>query len=138
MAVFRTLGQNVVQKGFFRASKKFEQIAKDFYLDNFEREGYNMNGFVKWKPLTKMTESIRKKRGFPYPQFKILQNTGRLKRGIKVKATTQGINIYNTVRYAQEQNDVRPFIYESQYLLDQYKKLIGDSITTELNNIRWL
>lgn len=138
MAVFRTLSSNIVGRALYKASKNFTPIAEKFYLDNFEKEGYNINGFVKWKPLTEMTKSIRTKKGFPYPQYKILQNTGRLKRGIKVKPTTKGINIFNNVSYASEQNQERPFIYESQILEQKFVDFIGQTITTELNNIRWL
>ena len=138
MAVFRTLGSSIVKKGLYKASRNFVPIAQKFYLDNFEKEGYNINGFVRWKELTEMTKSIRKKKGFPYPQYKILQNTGRLKRGIKVRATTQGISIFNNVSYAQEQNDIRPFIYESAELQQKFADYIGQTITNELNNIRWL
>lgn len=138
MAVFRTLGSSIVKKGLYSASKKFIPIAEKFYRDNFENEGWKPSGFIKWKPLTEMTKSIRKKKGFPYPQYKMLQNTGRLKRGIKVRATTQGINIFNNVSYAQEQNDIRPFIYQSEELQQKFADFIGETITTELNNIRWL
>lgn len=122
----------------YKATKSFTPMAEKFYLENYDKEGYYTDRFIKWKDLTDFTKKKRDAMGFPYPQYKILVNRGKLRRGIKVKATTKGLNVFNNVSYASEQNDVRPFIYESDKLIEDYVKHLEKELTIELNNIRWL
>jgi len=144
MAVFRTLEANFdwgkkVKGAIYKASKSFVPIAQKWYLDKYDREGYMPgNNFINWKDLTNATLKMRAKKGFPYPQYKKLVNSGKLRRNLKVVATTKGINIFNNTDYADEQNDIRPFIYESEQLTQQFANHLANNIASELNNMRWL
>lgn len=138
MAVYKSIVTNLISRSIYKASKKFVPIASKFYLENFDKQGYNINGFVKWADLTDLTKRLRASKGFPYPQFNILVNTGRLRRGIKVNATTKGLNIFNNVSYADELNDYRPFIYASDVLINKYVSEIEKTIVNDLNSIKWI
>ena len=138
MARYRSIGTGFMNRAIYRATKLFAPMAEKFYIENFDKEGYYNNRFIRWKDLSEFTKTLRAKNGFPYPQYKILVNKGKLKRGIKVKATTKGLNVFNNVSYASEQNDVRPFIYESDKLIEDYVKHLEKELTVELNAIKWL
>lgn len=128
----------LINSSIARASKLFATIAKNFYLQNYDLEGYNINGFVRWAELTDFTKTIRAKKGYPYPQYKILVNSGKLRSGLQVVPNKSGITIVDNVSYASEQNDTRPFIYVSDVLNNKYVTILENQIVNDLNNMKWI
>ena len=126
-----------MNKWIFEATKSFIPKAEKFYGDRFDREGWQPNTFKKWKPLAKSTLKIRKSEGYPYPQYPMLNKTGRLKRSIKYKASNRGLSIFTTLKYAWYNNRTRPFIYRSGLLTIQYNKHLNDYIADKLNNMKF-
>jgi len=139
MAVFTSYKiEGLIGRITFKVSKKLQPIVDDFYKDAFAKEGsYFAGGFVKWKDLAESTLAIRQKNGYPYPEYPMLVNTGKLLEGFRIIPTTKGLNIVNNVSYAAEQNKVRPFIYPSPQLMTLLTQEIQNGAVEEiLNNIR--
>lgn len=126
-----------MNKWIYEGSKSFIPVAEKFYGDRFDREGWQPNTFKKWKPLTKSTLKARKSKGFPYPQYPMLVNTGRLKKSIKYKASRDGLSIFTTLKYAWYNNQKRPFIYRSGLLTIQYNRHLANYVADKLNSMKW-
>ena len=103
-------------------TNKLENIIRNFYSKNIEKEGYDINGFVKY---------VNKKKS---NGKKILEDTGRLKSKIKnpsINENKLGFSFdYNLESEYEYVNENRPFIYESETL----DKLISNEINNYIND----
>lgn len=126
-----------MKRWIYEASKSFIPIAKKFYEDRFDREGWQPNRFVRWEELANSTKVARKSKGFPYPTYPMLVNTGKLKESIRYVATTDGLNIFSNLEYAKYNNTKRPFIYKSGLLTIQYNRHLANYIADKLNSMKW-
>lgn len=68
---------------------------------------FEMEGRPRWVPLSPQTIISRARRGFPYPQFPMLVNTGRLKSSLVLRSHYE--HIYNKERLWMEFGSKTPY-----------------------------
>lgn len=148
MAAVRGIGVNLPSKKgitelIYQGTRSFIPLAKRFYLNSFDREGYTPSGFIRWKSLKESTKKWRERKGFPHPTFPMLVNTGKLKQSIQFRAMKQagsvggklvdkGLVIYTLLDYAEINNKTRPFIYESEKLNQEYADYLAKYIASRI------
>jgi phage gpG-like protein len=89
-----------LEKFFKNLPIQVGNIALNFYLDSFKRQGFIDTSFERWKARSKADKN-QKRRG----NRAILTKSGALKRSIKMAVRGFSIIIYSDVPYAQIHNE---------------------------------
>ena len=126
MKKFKTINQRGLGKALTLSSKKVGKEVLRHFEKNYDKRGFeNEEGtFKRWKRRSSSNENKKP----------ILKDTGRLRKGFKLKVEKDGFSIENPIPYAQfiqQGNDklvARPIIEHSEkideIIVDQIDKAI--------------
>ena len=104
--------KKIVRKEYKDYKKNFTTVLKNKVLTNFDNEE-DVNG-KPFHPLTGTTKKLRREKG-TWPG-KILNETGKLRKSLKIKTKNEIISIASNVSYAQELNDGREDMKPRKFL----------------------
>jgi hypothetical protein len=130
--------RNRVGRAIFTAAKTFTPAIIKWYKDQYDKEQSKPQGItIPWRPLKQSTLDWRRKIGKPYPTYKMLNISGKLRNSIKVKPKPTGFTIFTNVDYGKYQNPNRPFIYASRDVEQAFAQHAANLIALQLNNMKW-
>lgn len=79
--------------------------AKNFFAENFQKEGFVNGGLHKWQDVKRRLNPPKKTKRPADAQRKILTGTGALGRSIERKAGKKQVSILSELPYAKAQNE---------------------------------